>query len=174
MDTAHVYFLDETWASTAMTRARGRCPKGERLNVGVPHGHWKTTTLVCCIGIKGIVAAMVLDGPINREAFLAYIEQFLMPVLKPGDIVIMDNLPAHKGDAVREAIEAAGARLRYLPPYSPDLNPIENAFSKLKAGLKKIAARTITHLWDAIAQVLPTISPNDSRNFFRNAGYVPA
>ena len=157
-----------------MTRARGRCPKGERLNVGVPHGHWKTTTLVCCIGIKGIVAAMVLDGPINREAFLAYIEQFLMPVLKPGDIVIMDNLPAHKGDAVREAIEAAGARLRYLPPYSPDLNPIENAFSKLKAGLKKIAARTITHLWDAIAQVLPTISPNDSRNFFRNAGYVPA
>ena len=157
-----------------MTRARGRCPKGERLNVGVPHGHWKTTTLVCCIGTKGIVAPMVLDGPINREAFLAYIEQFLMPVLKPGDIVIMDNLPAHKGDAVREAIEAAGARLRYLPPYSPDLNPIENAFSKLKAGLKKIAARTITHLWDAIAQVLPTISPNDSRNFFRNAGYVPA
>jgi len=157
-----------------MTRPRGRCAKGERLNVGVPHGHWKTTTLVCGISIKGIIAPMVLDGPINREAFLAYVEQFLVPVLKPGDIVIMDNLPAHKGEAVREAIEAAGAHLRYLPPYSPDLNPIENAFSKLKAGLKKIAARTITHLWQAIAQILPTISQNDCRNFFINAGYAPA
>ena len=173
LDTARVFFLDETWASTAMTRPRGRCAKGHRLNVGVPHGHWKTTTLVCCIGINGVIAPMVLDGPINREAFLAYAGQFLAPALKPGDIVIMDNLPAHKGEAVRSAIEASGATLRFLPPYSPDLNPIENAFSKLKAGLKKIAARTITHLWDAIAEVLPTISPTDCKNFFINAGYAP-
>ncbi len=173
MDTAHVYCLDETWASTAMTRPRGRCPKGERLHVGVPHGHWKTTTLICCLGINGMVAPVVYDGPINREVFVAYVEQFLVPVLVPGDIVIMDNLPAHKGDVIRDAIAAAGATLRFLPPYSPDLNPIENAFSKLKAGLKKTEARTITKLWDAIADVLPTISPSDSRNFFINAGYSP-
>jgi transposase len=156
-----------------MTRACGRTARGERLNVGIPHGHWKTTTLVCAMGLKGIIAPMVLDGPINRDAFLAYVEQFLAPALKPGDIVIMDNLPAHKGDAVRRAVEASGAELRFLPPYSPDLNPIENAFSKLKAGLKKIAARTITQLWDAIADVLPTISTKDCRNFFINAGYAP-
>jgi transposase len=156
-----------------MTRPRGRCAKGERLHAGIPHGHWKTTTLVCGIGIDGMVAPMVLDGPINRDAFLAYVEQFLVPALKSGDIVIMDNLPAHKGDAIRNAIEAVGAHLRFLPPYSPDLNPIENAFSKIKAGLKKIAARTIPHLWDAIAEILPTISPNDCRNFFINAGYAP-
>jgi transposase len=173
LDTNKVYFIDETWASTAMTRPRGRCVKGERLHVGVPHGHWKTTTLVCAIGINGMVAPMVFDGPINREVFLAYVEQFLAPVLKPGDIVIMDNLPAHKGDAIRNAIAAAGAHLRFLPPYSPDLNPIENAFSKLKAALKKIAARTIGHLWNAIAAVLPTITANDCRNFFINAGYAP-
>lgn len=146
---------------------------GERLHAGVPQGHWKTTTLICCIGLAGIVAPMVLDGPINRDAFLAYVEQFLVPVLKPGDIVIMDNLPAHKGDAIRQVIEAAGAELRFLPPYSPDLNPIENAFSKIKAALKKIAARTINNLWDAIAEVLPTVTPNDCRNFFINAGYAP-
>ena len=157
-----------------MTRACGRTARGERLNVGVPHGHWKTTTLVCAMGINGIIAPMVLDGPINRDAFLAYVEQFLAPALKPGDVVIMDNLPAHKGEAVRKAVEASGAELRFLPPYSPDLNPIENAFSKLKAGLKKIAARTIAKLWDAIADVLPTISPADCRNFFINAGYAPS
>ena len=173
MDTAHVYCLDETWASTAMTRPRGRCPKGERLHVGIPHGHWKTTTLVCCLGINGMVAPMVYDGPINRVVFVAYVEQFLVPVLTPDDIVIMDNLPAHKGDLIRKAIETTGATLRFLPPYSPDLNPIENAFSKLKAGLKKIAARTVTSLDDAIAEVLPTISPNDSKNFFIKAGYSP-
>ena len=138
----------------------------------IPHGHWKTTTLVSAIGIGGMVAPLVYDGPINRDAFIAYVEQFLVPVLTPGDIVIMDNLPAHKGDAIRNAIEAAGAELRFLPPYSPDLNPIENAFSKLKAGLKKIAARTITHLWTAIAEVLLTITASDCRNFFINAGYA--
>ena len=174
LDTGKVYFIDETWASTAMTRPRGRCAKGERLNAGIPHGHWKTTTLVSAIGIGGMVAPLVYDGPINRDVFIAYVEQFLVPVLTSGDIVIMDNLPAHKGDAIRNAIEAAGAELRFLPPYSPDLNPIENAFSKLKAGLKKIAARTITHLWTAIAEVLPTITASDCRNFFINAGYAPA
>jgi transposase len=173
LDTAKVYFLDETWASTAMTRPRGRCAMGERLHVGVPHGHWKTTTLVCCIGLRGIAAPMVFDGPINRDAFLAYVEQFLVPVLKSGDILIMDNLPAHKGDAIRNAIEAAGAELRFLPPYSPDLNPIENAFSKIKSALKNIAARTINHLWDAIADVLPTVTQSDCRNFFIKAGYAP-
>jgi transposase len=143
---AHVYCLEETWASTAMTRPRGCCPKGERLHVGVPHGHWKTTTLICCLGINGMVAHVVYDGPINREVFVAYVEQFLVPVLVPGDIVIMDNLPAHKGDVVGDAIATAGATLRFLPPCSLDLSPIENAFSKLKAGLKKTATRTITSM----------------------------
>ena len=156
-----------------MTRPRGRCRKGGRLHVGVPHGHWKTTTLVSAIGINGMAAPLVYDGPINRDVFFAYVEQVLVPVLKPGDIVIMDNLPAHKGDAIRHAIEAADAELRFLPPYSPDLNPIENAFSKLKAGLKKIAARTIEHLWQAIADLLPTVTANDCRNFFIHAGYAP-
>jgi hypothetical protein len=149
---AHVSCLEETWASTAMTRPRGCCPKGERLHVGVPHGHWKTTTLICCLGINGMVGRVVYDGPINREVFMAYVEQFLVPVLVPGDIVIMDNLPAHKGDVVGDAIATAGATLRFLPPCSPDLNPIENAFSKLKADLKK----------------------NRSQNNHINAGYAPS
>lgn len=120
-----------------------------------------------------MMAPMVLDGPINREAFVAYVKQFLAPELKPGDIVIMDNLPAHKGVEVRDAIEAVGAELRYLPPYSPDFNPIENSFSKIKAALRKTAARTMTGLWDAIANIIPTISPKEATNYFINAGYNP-
>ena len=126
-----------------MTRSRGRIAKGQWLNVGIPHGHWKTTTFVAGLRLDGIVGPMVLDGPINREAFIAYVEQILAPDLHPGEIVIMDNLPAHKGEDVRKAIEATGASLLYLPPYSPDLNPIENTFSKIKAYLRKVARRTI-------------------------------
>lgn len=137
----------------------------------MPHGHWKTTTFVGALRLTGMTAPMVLDGPMNGAWFLAYVEQVLVPTLSPGDIVIMDNLPAHKGPAVRAAIEAAGAELRLLPPYSPDLNPIENAFSKLKAMLRKAAARTIDQLWDAIGRIIQTYSPQECANYFAAAGY---
>jgi transposase len=127
LDPERLVFIDETWASTNMARRYGRAPKGQRLRASIPHGHWKTTTFVAGLRLTGIVAPMVLDGPINGEAFTAYVEQFLVQELKPGDIVVMDNLGSHKGEAVRKAIEAAGARLLFLPPYSPDFNPIEKA-----------------------------------------------
>jgi transposase len=164
-------FIDETWTSTNMARRYGRAPKGERLRAGVPHGHWKTTTFVGALRRTGMVAPMVLDGPINGVWFQAYIEQVLVPELKPGDIVIMDNLGSHKGRGVRAAIEAAGARLLYLPPYSPDFNPIENAFSKLKALLRKAAERTVDGLWKRIGALLPTFTPHECANFFAAAGY---
>jgi transposase len=134
-----------------MARRHGRCIRGQRLRVGVPHGHWKTTTFVAGLTTRGMIAPFVLDGPINRHAFEIYVEKVLVAELRPGDIVIMDNLSSHKGPRVREMIEAAGARLLYLPPYSPDFNPIENAFAKLKAFLRKAAARTVHALWNAIA-----------------------
>ena len=137
----------------------------------MPHGHWKTTTVVGALRLSGMTAPMVLDGPMNGAWFLAYVEQVLVPTLNPGDIVIMDNLPAHKGAAVRAAIEAIGAALMLLPPYSPDLNPIENAFSKLKAMLRKAAARTIDQLWDAIARIIQTYSQQECANYFAAAGY---
>ena len=137
----------------------------------MPHGHWKTTTFVGALRLTGMAAPMVLDGPMTGAWFLAYVEQVLAPTLSPGDIVIMDNLPAHKGAAVRAAIEAVGARLLLLPPYSPDLNPIENAFSKLKAMLRKAAARTVDQLWEAIARIIPTYSPQECANYFAAAGY---
>ena len=164
-------FIDETGASTKMARRHGRAPRGQRLRSSVPHGHWKTTTFVGALRLSGMTAPMVLDGPMNGAWFLAYVEQVLVPTLKPGDIVIMDNLPAHKGTAVRLAIEAVGAALRFLPPYSPDLNPIENAFSKLKAMLRKAAARTVDHLWEAIARIIQTYSPQECSNYFAAAGY---
>ncbi len=139
----------------------------------MPHGHWKTTTFAAAPRVDGMTAPMVLDGPMNRVAFHAYIEQVLVPTLHPGDTVILDNLPAHKGAAVRRAIEAAGATLCYLPPYSPDFNPIENAFSKLKPFLRKAAARTIDELWDVIRDVLPRFTPQDCANYFTAAGYEP-
>ena len=156
-----------------MARQRGRSAKGARLHVGIPHGHWKTTTFVAGLRSSGMVAPMALDGPINREVFVAYVEQILVTTLKPGDIVIMDNLPAHKGAQVRDAIEAVGAELRYLPPYSPDFNPIENSFSKIKANLRKAASRTMTDLWQAIANVIPKITAAECTNYFINAGYNP-
>jgi transposase len=133
LDPDRLVFIDETGASTKMARLYGRAPRGQRLRAGVPHGHWKTTTFVGALRRTGMTAPMVLDGPMTGAWFLAYVEQVLVPTLSPGDIVILDNLPAHKGYATREAIEAAGARLLFLPPYSPDFNPIENAFAKLKA-----------------------------------------
>jgi transposase len=156
-----------------MARLRGRAPKGKRLRAGIPQGHWKTTTFVAGLRLTGMVAPMVLDGPMNRPAFLAYVQQVLVPELTPGDIVIMDNLPAHKGSQVREAIAAAGARLLHLPPYSPDFNPIENAFAKLKALLRKAAERTLEGLWRLIGRLIETFSPEECANYFSAAGYEP-
>lgn len=154
-----------------MARRCGRSRRGTRCLAAIPHGHWKTTTFVGGLRLGGMTAPMVLDGPMDGPAFLLWIEQMLAPALAPGDIVVMDNLPAHKPGAVRTAIEATGASLRYLPPYSPDLNPIEMAFSKFKALLKKAAARTIEDLWTAIAQALPQLTPSDCANYFTAAGY---
>ena len=136
----------------------------------MPHGHWKTTTFVGALRLSGMTAPMVLDGPMNGAWFLAYVQQVLAPTLKPGDVVIMDNLAAHKSMPVKDAIEALGARLLFLPPYSPDLNPIENAFAKLKALLRKAAARSIEQLWDAIARIIQTYSPRECANYFAAAG----
>lgn len=166
-------FIDETGASTKMARLRGRAPRGERCRSPIPHGHWKTTTFVAALTLCGLVAPMVLDGPMNGPAFLAYVEQVLVPTLRPGQIVVMDNLPCHKVAGVRTAIEATGARLWLLPPYSPDFNPIENVFAKLKAILRKAAARTLPALWKAIADALDQFTPDECANFFKAAGYEP-
>lgn len=154
-----------------MARRHGRAPKGQRLRAGIPYGHWKTTTLVAGLRLSGITAPMVLDGPINGAAFQAYVEQVLVPELRPGDIVVMDNLSSHKGPAVREAIEAAGAHLLFLPPYSPDFNPIENAFAKLKALLRSAAERTVDGLWDRIGRLIDCFTPEECANYFAAAGY---
>lgn len=156
-----------------MARLRGRAPEGERLRAGIPHGHWRTTTFVAGLRIGGIDAPMLIDGAINAASFLAYVQQVLVPTLSPGDVVIMDNLASHKTPAVREAIEAAGAELRFLPPYSPDFNPIENAFAKLKALLRKVAARTRDALWSAVADAIEAFPPEECANFFTAAGYEP-
>jgi transposase len=147
--------------------------RGQRCRAPVPHGHWKTTTFTAALRRNGITAPMVLDGPMNGEAFVAYVEQVLAPTLRPGNIVIMDNLPAHRRSGVRAAIEATGATLLYLPPYSPDFNPIENAFAKLKALLRKAAAQTIPDLWNAIREALPRFTPEECANYFTAAGYEP-
>jgi transposase len=156
-----------------MARLRGRAPKGERLRAGIPKGHWKTTTFVAGLRLTGMTAPMVLDGPMNRAAFLAYVQQVLVPTLEPGDIVLADNLPAHKGRRVRKAVEAAGASLVFLPPYSPDFNPIENAFAKLKALLRKAAERSIGGLWQLIGQLIDTFTPHECASYFAAAGYDP-
>ncbi len=174
LDPARLVFVDESGADTKMARRYGLSPRGERCRAAVPHGHWKTTTLVAGLRLDGMTAPMVIDGAMDGEAFLAWTAQMLAPTLRPGDVVVMDNLPAHKVAGVREAIEAAGARLLYLPPYSPDLNPIENAFAQIKAILRKIAARTIPALWDAIAAALDAVTPDACVNYFANAGYEPA
>ncbi len=156
-----------------MARLRGRSLRGERCRAAVPHGHWKTSTFTAGLRLNGLAAPMLLDGPMNGPAFLAYAEQVLAPELGPGDIVIMDNLPAHRISGVREAIEKVGARLLYLPPYSPDFNPIEMAFSKLKALLRKAAARTIDELWAVVADCLSEFTAEECRHYFEAAGYEP-
>ena len=173
LDPERLVFIDECGTSTKMARLYGRAARGERCRAPVPHGHWKTTTFVGALRLSGVAAPMTLDGAMTGAAFLAYVEQALVPTLRPGDIVVIDNLPAHKPLPIRQAIERAGAELRFLPPYSPDFNPIEMAFSKIKALLKKAAARTITGLWDAIREAIDAVTPADCRGFFAAAGYEP-
>ena len=171
-DPARLVFIDETSTNTAMVRLRGRCPRGIRLTDHVPHGHWKTITFIAGLRRRAMVAPFVLDGPMNSTSFMAYLKRCLVPTLKRGDIVMMDSLPVHKAAGVREVIEAAGAKLRYLPKYSPDLNPIEMAFSKLKAHLRKAAERTIPHLSRRIGALVAAFSPQVCANYFRHAGYA--
>jgi len=165
-------FIDETWAKTNMTRTHGRAPRGERLVARVPHGHWRTLTFLAALRHDRIEAPCVIDGPINGESFLAYVEQILVPTLKPGDIVIIDNLGSHKGKAIRRAIRAAGAKLFFLPPYSPDFNPIEQVFAKLKTLLRKAAERTVDATWRRIGSLLECFSSAECANYFANAGYA--
>jgi transposase len=172
LDVKRLVFIDETGTSTKMVRTHGRCRQGQRLIGSSPWGHWKTTTFTAGLRCDGLVAPWVLDGPMNGEAFLVYVEKVLVPNLATGDIVVVDNLPAHKVAGVRALIEAAGAILLYLPPYSPDLNPIEMAFAKLKALLRKAAARTRDSLWDAIGQVLDAFDPEECSNYLTHAGYA--
>jgi transposase len=171
MDPKHFVFLDETGTATNMARRYGRGPSGTRLVAAVPHGHWKTTTFIAGLRQSGIIAPLVLDGPMTGPAFRAYAEQFLAPALEPGDVVVLDNLAAHRAQGVREAIAAAGASLLYLPPYSPDLNPIEQLFAKLKALLRKAAARTRDALWQAIGRLLKTVPPAECANYLSHCGY---
>ena len=171
MNPTRLVFLDETWATTNMARRYGRAPRGERVIASVPHGHWKTSTFVAGLRNDAITAPLVVDGAMNGETFRAYIEQFLAPTLAHGDIVIMDNLASHKVAGVREAIEARRATLIYLPPYSPDLNPIEQAFAKLKALLRKAAPRTLEALWAVIGEALSAFPSTECANYLANAGY---
>lgn len=166
-------FVDESWASTNMTRRYGRCRRGERLRMSVPFGHWKTTTFIAGLRNSGIVAPFVIDAPVNRKIFETWVERVLVPELRAGDVVVMDNLGSHKGPRVRSMIEAVGAELRYLPPYSPDFNPIENAFAKLKALLRREQARSIDALWQAIGRLIDLITPAECVNMFAAAGYDP-
>jgi transposase len=172
MPAKRLVFIDETGASTKMTRQRGRAPCGKRLVAKIPHGHWRTTTFVAGLRSDGISAPLVVDGAMNGELFLAYVEQQLVPTLQSGDVVIMDNLAAHKVAGVRQAIERVGARLVYLPPYSPDFNPIEQAFAKLKWLLRSAAQRTVDGLHQAIADALVQFPPVECQNYFRNSGYA--
>ena len=165
-------FLDETWAKTNMTRSHGRCPRGQRLVAMRPHGHWHTLTFVAALRCDGLTAPCVFDGPINGPRFLAYVEQCLLPTLRAGDIVILDNLSSHKSAAVRAAIERVGATLRFLPPYSPDLNPIEQVFAKLKALLRHAAERTVEATWRRIGTLLDHFGPDECRHYFTHAGYA--
>jgi len=167
LDAPRLVFIDETAVTTKMVRHHGRSPRGERLVSNVPHGHWKTLTFIAALRINGLTAPYTIDGAMDGPSFLAYVEQVLAPTLRKNDIVLMDNLRTHKIDGVAAAIEAAGAKVRYLPAYSPDLNPIEMAFSKLKTALRKGAARTVT----ALMKLIKTFAPVQCKNYFRHAGY---
>ena len=172
LDPTRLVFIDETGTNTKMVRKYGRAPKGQRALGRQPFGYWKTTTFTAGLRCDGLIAPFVLDGPMNREAFLVYVDEVLGPTLNPGDVVVMDNLPAHKGDQVRVLIEARQARLMFLPPYSPELNPIELAFSKLKALLRQAAETTIAGLWDRIGDILKAFTPQECANYFRHDGYA--
>ncbi len=170
-EVKRLFFIDECGTNTKMARTRGRSKRGERCRAAIPHGHWKTTTLVAALTLTGIVAPMIVDRAMNGDIFVAYVTQVLLKELRPGDVVIMDNLPAHKVAAVRMLIEAAGAMLIYLPPYSPDFNPIEKAFAQIKAFLKKEAARTKQALDAAIAKAIDIVTPKNAINYFASCGY---
>jgi transposase len=172
LDPRRLVFIDETWIKTNMAPLRGWGPKGDRVRAFAPHGHWRTLTFLGALRCDQLTAPCVFDGPINGECFRAYVEQQLVPVLKPGDIVIMDNLGSHKSPALRKIIRAAGARLWYLPPYSPDLNPIEQAFAKIKHWMRTAQKRTIEDTWRHIGSLVTTIQPNECNNYFANAGYA--
>jgi transposase len=167
-------FIDETWTKTNMAPLRGWAPRGERLKAAVPHGHWKTMTFLAALRYDRVAAPWLLDGPIDGDSFRLYVKQVLVPTLRPGDIVVMDNLGSHKGTAIRRAIRDAGARIFFLPKYSPDLNPIERLFAKLKHWLRKAAARTNDAVCDAIAHILDTVTASECANYFIEAGYAPA
>lgn len=171
LDPNRLVFIDETWAKTNMVRPRGRSLQGTRLVAKTPHGHWKTTTFVAALRADGLTAPLVVDGAINGELFLAYVQQTLAPTLRRGDVVVMDNLSSHKRAGVREAIQAVGAKLLYLPPYSPDFNPIEQAFSKFKRLLQTAGERTVEGLWSACGQLLQRFTEPECRNYIRHAGY---
>ncbi len=172
MDAEKLLFIDETWASTSMTRRYGRAPKGQRCVGSAPRGHWKTTTFIAALRHDRLTAPMVVDAPMDGEMFLAWVRQFLCPTLAQGDIVVLDNLSSHKVAEVRQAIAAAGAEVLYLPPYSPDLNPIERLFAKLKALLRRASKRSLDTLWQEIGRLLHTLAPSECRNYFTASGYV--
>ena len=171
MNPQKLVFVDETWASTNMARRFARAPRGERAIASVPYGHWKTSTFLAGLRHDRIDAPCVFDGAINGERFRAWVEQFLAPTLSSGDIVVMDNLASHKVAGIREAIETAGAEVLYLPPYSPDLNPIEQVFAKLKELLRAAAKRTVSALWDTIGTTLDAFQPLECDNYLKHAGY---
>lgn len=171
IDPSRVVFIDETWAKTNFTRRYGRSPRGTRLVEKTPCGRWQTTTFLGALRAEGFIAPLTVDGAINGDLFRAWVEQHLAPVLQPGDIVVMDNLSSHKVSGVREAIEGVGAELRYLPPYSPDLNPIELAFAKLKKLLRDGAARTVDKLWELCGRILDEFTEPECRNYFQHCGY---
>ena len=172
IDPDRLVFLDETGFTTKLARLYGRCPIGERLVSAIPHGHWKTLTFIAALRVDRIDAPWVIDGPMDGAAFLTYLRHCLAPTLKRGDIVVMDNLPAHKVAGVRDILEKVGAQLCYLPPYSPDLNPIENAFAKLKTLIRSAAERTIDGLQNSIGNALEKFTKTECTNYFRHAGYA--
>jgi putative transposase len=174
IDPSRLVFIDETWTKTNMAPLRGWAPRGERLNAKVPHRRWKTMTFLAALRQDRIEAPWLIDGPINGERFRLYVEKILLPTLHPGDIVIIDNLGSHRGKAIRRIIRSVDAKLFFLPKYSPDLNPIEQLFAKLKHWLRKAARRSIKAVANAIGEILDVVTPNECRNYFINSGYDPA